>query len=141
MLGSWLELVDPGRCMGRCWLELELNDSWAEGCGIYPSVASRSIRCGRPKPPRHAPRTCSKVVRVVVQVLFPHFLVFSPRALPSLTSGFASILSIGENRGIHGPFGVMTCRSIQKQQVQNVLSSLCPVSLLTRKPTFLVRTS
>ena len=36
---SWLELVDPGRCMGRCWLELELNDSWAEGCGIYPSVA------------------------------------------------------------------------------------------------------
>jgi hypothetical protein len=25
--------------MGRCWLELELNDSWAEGCGIYPSVA------------------------------------------------------------------------------------------------------
>jgi|LauGreDrversion4_1035100.scaffolds.fasta_scaffold34082_2 hypothetical protein len=39
MLGSWLELVDPGRCMGRCWLELELNDSWAEGCGIYPSVA------------------------------------------------------------------------------------------------------
>ena len=108
--------------MGRCWLELELNDSWAEGCGIYPSVASRSIRCGRPKPPRHAPRTCSKVVRVVVQVLFPHFLVFSPRALPSLTSGFASILSIGENRGIHGPFGVMTCRSIQKQQVQNVLS-------------------
>ena len=25
--------------MGRCWLELELNGSWAEGCGIYPSVA------------------------------------------------------------------------------------------------------